>query len=52
MDSDYKLFVWFIVLMLVVPLVGMGLESYQRNNCRVEMAKAGVAPEQIKELCK
>ena len=52
MDSEYKLFIWIIVLMVAVPLVGMGVESYQKNNCRVELAKAGVAPEQIKELCK
>ena len=52
MDNDYKLFVWLIVLIITIPLLGMAVETYQKNNCRVELAKAGRSVEDITALCK
>ncbi len=52
MDSDFKLFIWIMVLAILAPLTGMFIDDYQKNNCRVELAKVGKTTAEIKELCK
>lgn len=52
MGDEFK---WFMALMaafVIVPMIGFGVSTYQVNNCRMELAKAGRAVEEIKELCK
>jgi hypothetical protein len=52
MDSDMK---WFIILMaslVVIPLLGLGIDHWHQYECRMELAKIGKTVEEIKELCK
>jgi hypothetical protein len=52
MDSDMK---WIIALMtsfIVLPLLGLGVSDWRKQDCRVELAKVGKSIEEIKEICK
>lgn len=52
MDSDIK---WFMIVMIAVigiPLVVMGVGEWHKQDCRIELAKAGKTVEDIRELCK
>lgn len=51
MDSDVK---WFILLMaafVITPLIGLGVSEWRKQDCRVELAKAGKTVEEIKAIC-
>lgn len=53
MDSDFKFFIWILVLAVVAPLTAMFINDYQRNNCRLELARTGwYTPAEINEVCK
>ena len=52
MDSDMK---WFMILMgmiIVLPLLGLGVEKYQINQCRIEAIKNNLEPDKIAQVCK
>ena len=52
MDSDMKWFIALIVAFVVIPLVGLSISDWHKQDCRVELAKVGKSTEEIKELCK
>ena len=52
MNEDYKLFLVLIAVFLVVPLIGLGISEWRKQDCRVELAKAGKTVEEIQALCK
>jgi predicted Na+-dependent transporter len=52
MDSDMKWFTILIAAFVVLPLLGLGISDWHKQNCRVELAKVGKTTEEIKELCK
>ena len=46
---------WFLMCVAVVMLgafIGQAHSDYQKNQCRMELAKANVAAEKILEICK
>ena len=43
-------FIGFISI-VVMMAVGAGLSSHQRNECRLELAKAGRSAEDIVKIC-
>lgn len=52
MDSDTK---WFMILMgslFIVPLLGLGVSEWRKQDCRIELAKVSRSVEEIKEICK
>jgi hypothetical protein len=53
MDSDMK---WFILLMaslVVLPLIGLGIDHWRQYDCRLELARTGwYTPAEINEVCK
>lgn len=52
MDNDMKWVVMLIVVFVGFPLLGLGVSEWHKQDCRVELAKAGKTVEDIKELCK
>ena len=52
MDTDMKWFMLLIIGMVVVPLIGLGIDEWHSKECRVELAKTGKTVDEIKELCK
>lgn len=52
MNDDFKLFIWLMALCIVMPLLIMIVSDWQKQNCRVELVKAGRTVEEIKEICK
>jgi hypothetical protein len=52
MNEDFKLFIGLMVLIIVFPLTGYGILEWHKQDCRVELVKAGRTVEEIKELCK
>ena len=52
MDNDMKMVIVLIVAFFVVPIVALGVSEWQKQSCRLELAKAGRTVEEIKELCK
>ena len=52
MDTDMK---WFVILMIIVftvPMAGLGIGEWRKQDCRMELAKAGRNVDEIRELCK
>jgi hypothetical protein len=49
---------WFMIIMLslvIIPLLGItvdGINDWHKQDCRVELSKAGKSVDEIKELCK
>jgi hypothetical protein len=52
MNDDYKLLVILATVFVVLPLVGLGISEWHKQDCRVELTKVGKSVEEIKELCK
>jgi hypothetical protein len=52
MNEDYKLFLLLIVAFLIAPLIGLGVGEWRKQDCRVELAKAGKTVEEIQAICK
>lgn len=52
MNSDMKWFVLLIVMMVGMPMIGLGLQQANTANCRLELGKSGRTAEDIKEICK
>ncbi len=52
MDSDMKFFLWIIVLIILGPLLGLGISEWQKQDCRIELARIGKTVEEIKEICR
>ena len=52
MDSDMKWFVIAFMFIIGIPLIGIGISEWRKQDCRVELAKVGKSIEEIKELCK
>ena len=52
MNTDMK---WFVILMMTcigVPMVGLGISEWRKQDCRIELSKAGRSVDEIRELCK
>lgn len=52
MNDDVKWFMVIIAAFLLIPLVGIGVGEWRRQDCRLELAKIGKTVEEIKEICK
>lgn len=52
MDQDYKLFLWLLAVFVVAPLIGLGISEWRKQDCKVELAKAGKTIEEITAICK
>lgn len=52
MNDDFKWFILLIGAFVIVPLIGMGIGEWRKQDCRVELAKVGKSIEEIKEICK
>ena len=52
MDNDMKMVYALIVAFFILPLLALGASEWRKQDCRVELAKAGRTVEEIKELCK
>lgn len=52
MNEDFKLFVWLMVIFVALPLLGLGVSEWRKQDCRVELAKAGKPIEEITAICK
>lgn len=52
MNSDYKLFLVLIGVFVVAPVIGMSINEWRKQDCRVELAKVGKSMDEIKEICK
>ena len=52
MSNDAKMVIVLIGAFFVVPLIGLGVSEWRKQDCRMELAQAGRTVEEIKELCK
>ena len=52
MDNDMKMVIVLIVAFFAIPVLVLGVSEWQKQDCRLELAKAGRTVEEIKELCK
>ena len=52
MDSDMKWYLLLIASFIIVPMIGMGISDWHKQECHIELAKLGKSVEEIKELCK
>lgn len=52
MSNDMKMVIVLIISFVFVPMVVLGVSEWQKQSCRLELAKAGRTVEEIKELCK
>ena len=52
MDYDMKWFVLVILVFMGFPMIGLGLDHYQKHQCRMEAIRANMPVEQIERLCK
>lgn len=46
---------WLAIVAIVITLgtyIGLALEQYERNQCRIEALRALVKPELITDICK
>lgn len=52
MKDDMKWVMIMLVVFLGVPLAGLGISTYRKQDCRIEMAKINKPVDDIKEICK
>lgn len=52
MNEDFKLFLWLAAIFIVLPLVGLGVSEWRKQDCKIELAKAGKSIEEIQTICK
>jgi hypothetical protein len=52
MDNDMKWFVIAMVFVMGVPMVGLGLSDYQKNQCKLAGIAAHMDTEEITKVCK
>ena len=52
MDNDTKMVCILIAAFFVVPMIGLSVSEWRKQDCRLELAKSGKTVEEIKELCK
>jgi hypothetical protein len=52
MDGDMKWFIALVASFFIVPMIGIGISEWHKQECHIELAKIGKPVEEIKELCK
>lgn len=52
MDNDMKWVMILIVAFLGLPMVGLAVSEWRKQDCRIELAKIGKTADEIKEICK
>jgi len=52
MDDDIKWYLALIASFVIIPMLGFGVSEWRKQDCRIELAKAGKTVDEIKEICK
>jgi hypothetical protein len=52
MDDDMKWYLALIASFVIIPMLGLGVSEWRKQDCRIELAKAGKTVDEIKEICK
>ena len=52
MDRDVRGFLIFVCILFGGMFVGLGIEQYQRNTCRIEAMKVHMPVDDINKICK
>ena len=52
MSNDTKMVIVLIVAFFAIPVLVISVGEWHKQDCRLELAKAGRTVEEIKELCK
>jgi hypothetical protein len=52
MDNDMKMVIVLIVAFFAIPLLVISVGEWHKQDCRLELAKAGRTVEEINALCK
>ena len=52
MDKDVKGYLLFVIVLFGCMFLGMSYENHTKNQCRVELAKAGKSADEIVKVCK
>ena len=52
MNNEFKWVMLLIAAFVIAPLLGLGVEQWRKQDCRIELAKIGKSVDEIKELCK
>jgi hypothetical protein len=51
MDSDMKWVGILLLVFMVVPLLGIGWNDYQRSQCQLEAIKVAMPADDIAKVC-
>ena len=52
MNADMKWAALTFLFVIGVPMAGLALEQYQKNQCRIEAIKANMEPDKIAQVCR
>ena len=52
MNTDMKWFAIVMIFFIGIPLSGLALSEYQKNQCRMEAIKSGMDPDKIAQVCR
>ena len=52
MDSDFKMILCLMAVFVALPLLGLIIQQWRQQDCRVELAKTGRPVAEIVEICK
>ena len=52
MNNDMKWAALAFFFVLGVPMAGLALSEYQKNQCRMEAIKTGMDPDKIAQVCR
>lgn len=52
MDQDFKLLLCLLAFFVAAPLIGLGISDWRKQDCRVELSKAGKSLDEINAICK
>jgi hypothetical protein len=52
MKTDMKWPALAFMFIIGIPMTGLALEQYQKNQCRIEAIKAGMDADKIGQVCR
>lgn len=52
MDTDMKWFMILLMAIIVLPMIGLGVQQYEVHQCRMEGIRANWPAENIEKVCK
>jgi len=52
MDSDMKWAALAFMFIIGIPMIGLGVDQYNKSQCRIEAIRANMPADEIAKVCK